>query len=37
MAVMEGQAPNGIVNRDVVDRSGWKAQLAENAQRFGGG
>ena len=37
MAVMEGRIPSGIVNRDVVDRPGWKARLAEYAQRFGGG
>ena len=37
MAVMEGRVPGGIVNRDVVDRSGWKARLTEYAQRFGSG
>ena len=37
MAVMEGRVPNGIVNRDVVDRPGWKARLADYAQEFGGG
>ena len=37
LAVMEGRAPSGIVNRDVVDRPGWKARLTEYAQRFGGG
>ena len=36
MAVMEGRVPNGIVNRDVVDRPGWKARLADYAQEFGG-
>ena len=37
MAVMEGRAPTGIVNRDVVDRPGWQARLKDYAQRFGGG
>ena len=37
MAVMTGRVPNGIVNRDVVDRPGWQARLTEYAQRFGGG
>ena len=37
MAVMEGQVPNGIVNRDIVDRPGWKARLAGYARKFGGG
>ena len=37
MAVMEGRAPSGIVNRDVVDRPGWKARLTEYAQRFARG
>ena len=37
MAVMEGRVPSGIVNRDVVDRPGWKARLTEYAQRFGDG
>ena len=37
MAVMEGQAPNGIVNRDIVDRPGWKARLADYARRFARG
>ena len=37
MAVMEGRVPSGVVNRDVVDRSGWKARLTEYAQRFGDG
>ncbi len=37
MAVMEGRVPGGIVNRDVVDRPGWKAKLAEYARKFGSG
>ena len=37
MAVMAGNAPRGIVNRDVVDRPGWQARLADYAQRFRGG
>ena len=36
-AVMAGRVPNGIVNRDVVDRPGWQARVAGYAQRFGGG
>ena len=28
MAVMAGRAPNGIVNRDFIDRPGWQARLA---------
>ena len=35
MAVMEGRAPVGIVNRDVVDRPGWQARLDGYARRFG--
>ena len=35
MAVMAGRAPTGIVNRDVVDRPGWQARLAEYARQFG--
>ena len=35
--VMEGRVPSGIVNRDVVDRPGWKARLARHARQFGGG
>ena len=35
MAVMEGRVPGGIVNRDVVNRPGWKARLAEYSRRFG--
>ena len=34
IAVMEGRVPGGIVNRDVVDRPGWKAKLAEYARGF---
>ena len=37
MAVMEGRVPSGIVNRDVVDRSGWKARLTGYARKFGSG
>ena len=37
MAVMAGRVPTGIVNRDVVDRPGWKARLAAYAQEFGAG
>ena len=36
-AVMEGRAPSGIVNQDVVERPGWKARLAGYARQFGGG
>ena len=34
LAVMGGEVPHGIVNRDVVDRPGWQARLADYAQRF---
>ena len=37
MAVMEGRVPSGIVNRDVVDRPGWKARLAGYGREFGSG
>ena len=37
LAVMTGQAPHGIVNRDVVERPGWQARLSDYAQRFGEG
>ena len=37
MAVMAGRVPTGIVNRDVVDRPGWKARLAAYAREFGAG
>ena len=37
MAVMEGRVPSGIVNREVVDRPGWKARLAGYARECGGG
>ena len=36
-AVMEGRVPSGIVNRDVVDRSGWKARLTGYARKLGSG
>ena len=35
MAVMAGRVPTGIVNRDVVDRAGWKARLTAYAREFG--
>ena len=35
MAVMEGRVPSGIVNRDVVDRPGWKARLSGYARKSG--
>ena len=37
MAVMAGRVPTGIVNRDVIDRPGWKARLAAYARKFGAG
>ena len=37
LAVMGGQAPHGIVNRDVIDRPGWQARLSDYARRFGEG
>jgi D-3-phosphoglycerate dehydrogenase len=33
--VMKGQVPRGVVNRDVVDKDGFKAKLAGFAKRFG--
>jgi len=33
--VMKGQVPRGIVNRDVLDRGGFKAKLAAFGKRFG--
>ena len=37
LAVMGGQAPHGIVNRDVIERPGWQARLSDYARRFGEG
>ena len=37
LAVMAGNVPKGIVNRDAVDRPGWLARLTEYAQKFDGG
>ena len=37
LVVMAGRIPNGIVNRDVIDRFGWQARLAGYAHRFRGG
>ena len=37
LAVMSGNVPTGIVNREIVDRPGWQARLSGYAQRFGGG
>ena len=37
LAVMAGRAPHGIVNRDVVDRPGWQARLADYTRKFGCG
>ena len=36
MAVMAGRVPGGIVNRDVLDRPGWKARLANYERQFHG-
>jgi len=33
--VMKGQVPRGVVNRDVLDREGFKAKLAGFGTRFG--
>ena len=35
LAVMAGEVPHGIVNRDVIDRPGWQARLTDYAKRFG--
>ena len=37
LAVMAGRLPDGIVNRDVIDRPGWQARLSDYARRFGSG
>ena len=37
LAVMAGRVPNGVVNRDVLDRLGWQARLSGYARRFGDG
>ena len=37
LAVMAGNAPKGIVNRDVIDRPGWAARLAHYARNFAAG
>ena len=37
LAVMAGEVPKGIVNRDVIDRPGWSARLTEYAQKFDAG
>jgi phosphoglycerate dehydrogenase-like enzyme len=37
LSVMKGEVPRGnIVNRDVVDRPGWRSKLAAYGRRFGG-
>jgi D-3-phosphoglycerate dehydrogenase len=36
LEVMHGRVPRGIVNREVVDRPGWRAKLASLEGRFGG-
>ena len=35
LAVMAGRVPEGIVNRDIVDRPGWLTRLTDYAQKFG--
>ena len=37
LAVMAGNVPKGIVNRDVIDRPGWAARLAHYARNFAAG
>ena len=37
LAVMAGNVPKGIVNRDVIDRPGWAARLADYARNFATG
>ncbi len=34
LAVMAGEVPTGIVNREVVDRPGWRKRLRDYAERF---
>ncbi len=33
--IMKGQAPRGIVNRDILENENWKAKLAAFAKTFG--
>lgn len=35
-AVLSGQAPRGVANRDVLARPGWQAKVAALAKRYGG-
>ena len=35
LAVMQGQAPSAVVNREVLERPGFQAALAAYARRFG--
>jgi hypothetical protein len=33
--IMKGQVPRGVVNREVLERPGFKARLEGFAKRFG--
>jgi D-3-phosphoglycerate dehydrogenase len=35
LAVMKGQTPVGVVNRDILDDSAWRTRLADYGERFG--
>ena len=37
LAVMAGRVPTEVVNREVLDRPGWRARLSGYARRFGDG
>jgi phosphoglycerate dehydrogenase-like enzyme len=36
LAMMRGEIPRGIVNKEIVDRPGWQAKLSGYRARFGG-
>jgi len=35
LAMMRGEVPRGIVNREIVDRPGWQSKLSGYRQRYG--
>jgi D-3-phosphoglycerate dehydrogenase len=37
LAVMRGEVPRGVVNREVLERDGFRAKLARNRARFAAG
>ena len=36
LEVMHGRVPQGIVNREIVDRADWRGKLEALEDRFGG-